>query len=241
MSIWMRLVSALLPLCLLVGGLGSLILWSRQAQRFPVREVELQNETKFVSSNAVVDIVKVHLNKGFFWLDVDEIQKSILKLPWISEAGIKRVWPDRIVVEVKEHMAQARWNDIGVLSTEGNIFYPEVSSISEKLPKFSGQDSRAKEILQHYFSVLEQLGPIGLTVRAVDVSPTGAWQIVLDNEIAIILGKTGINERLTRFVEVYQTRLKSQIERIAYIDLRYTNGIAIGWKQGEQRNNGGLE
>jgi cell division protein FtsQ len=216
-------------------------MWSRQADRFPVREVQLQNETKYVTSDVVVDRVKGHLNKGFFWLDVDEIQKSILTLPWISEAGIKRVWPDRIVVEVKEHMPQARWNETGVLSTEGHIFYPEATAILEKLPKFSGQDSRAKEILQHYFSVLEQLGPVGLTVRAVEVSPTGAWQIMLDNEIAIILGKTGINERLARFVEVYQTRLKTQIERIAYVDLRYTNGIAIGWKQGEQPSNGGLE
>lgn len=241
MSILMRLVSALMPLCLLVGGLGSLIMWSRQTERFPVREIELRNETKYVNSNAVVDMVKMHLHKGFFWLDVDEIQKRILTLPWISEADIKRVWPDRIVVEVKEYMAQARWNEVGVLSTEGVIFYPEASSISEKLPKFSGPDSRAKEISQHYFSVLEQLGPVGLNVKAVEVSPTGAWQIMLDNEIAIILGKTGINERLARFVEVYQTRLKTQIERIAYIDLRYTNGIAIGWKQGEQQSNGGLE
>lgn len=241
MSIWVRLISTLLPLCLLVCGLGSLVVYSKQVEHFPVREIELKTETKNVSETAVIEMVRLHLNKSFFWLNVDKIQKHILSLPWVAEAQIQRVWPDKIVVEIKEHTALARWNGKGILSTEGNIFYPEESSISEKLPKFSGQDGRAKEILQQYFSVLEQLGPVGLSVKSLEVSATGAWQIRLDNELAIILGKTGLNERLARFVEVYQASLKSQKERIEYIDLRYTNGLAIGWKKGEPQSNGGLE
>ena len=73
---------------------------------------------------------------------------------------------------------------------------------------------------------------MGLTIQELDLSTNGSWKILLDNGIAVILGKTGLSERMTRFMLAYQHSLQAQSQQIAYIDLRYTNGFAIGWKAG---------
>ena len=210
MSTWVRLIFIVLPFSLLVAGVGYFVNQLAQNERFAVRSIELKNEPQYVTHSEILEVVKTHLNKGFFRLDVEAIQKSILTLPWVSEVKVKRVWPDKVAIEIQEHVALACWNDKGILTTEGYIFYPNPNTISEKLPKFSGEGNRAKEMLQQYFSALEQLTPIGLMVKSMALSPTGTWQMVLDNEIGIILGKAGFIERLTRFAEVYQVSLKTQ-------------------------------
>ena len=35
---------------------------------------------------------------------------------------------------------------------------------------------------------------------------------------------------MRRFVAIYETTLKPQIANIARIDLRYANGLAVGWR-----------
>lgn len=230
MSIWVRIVCTLLPMGLVASGLIVLIVWTQQTDRFPLRSINIGSELHQVSENDIQTVVKPHLIQGFFGLDVEAVQKSLKQLPWVESAEVRRVWPDQLVVLIKEQTAQARWGEKGILSTEAVIFYPETPMVSDKLPLFMGPDERAKEMLQQYLSTLELLGPTGLAVRVLELSPSGVWQIMLDNGVAVILGKTGLNERTARFVQAYRNNLQMQIQRIAYVDLRYTNGFSIGWK-----------
>lgn len=258
MVIWKRILVTLIPVGIVAGGLSAVVVWSLQTDRFPLRTIEVRSELKHVTTEEIKGVVLPHLAEGFFGLDVGSIQKSLKQIPWIHSVDVRRVWPDRLVVFVKEQIPQARWGDGGMLSTEGVIFYPEKSpeinpvtavgvedsaaTLSqtkvdinvEKLPKFIGEASQSNEMLQQYLGLLEILAPIGLNIQTLEKKPTGVWEMRLDNGIAIILGKTGLNERASRFVQVYRAHLQSQVPRIAYIDLRYINGFAIGWKEGSQ-------
>lgn len=209
-------------------------MWSKQPDRFPLRTIDVTAELKAMKEQDIKATVLPFLPKGFFWVDVDSVQQSLTRLPWIQSAEIRRVWPDRLEISVQEKTAQARWGEEGVLSTEGVVFYPDVTTLPEKLPRFYGPSDRAKEVLHQYLNLLELLSPIGLTVQSLALSAEGSWRLVLDNGVAIILGKTGLSERMGRFVLAYQGSLQAQIQRIAYIDLRYTNGFAIGWKKSVQ-------
>lgn len=230
MSNWMRAVSILLPLGIIVVSLVALVVWSRHPERFPLKTVEVRTALKHVKEEEIKASILPFFDKGFFWLNVQAVQACLNQLPWVQSVDIRRVWPDRLVVSVEEKAAQASWGEKGVLSTDGIIFYPEVATIPEKLPRFEGPKSEALVMQQQYFALLEQLGPIGLTIRSLKLSLNGSLQIMLDNGISIILGKNAMNERMARFVLAYQGSLQAQSQRIAYVDLRYTNGFAIGWK-----------
>ncbi len=225
-----RILSIFLPLAILLASLSLFVVWSRHADRFPLRTIEVQSQLHFVKEAEIQANILPFLDKGFFWLNVRAVQACVKQLPWVQTVDIRRVWPDRVVASVQEKTAQARWGEKGVLSTEGVIFYPEVATIPGQLPQFDGPASEALVMQQHYFALLEQLGVVGLTIKSLSLSLNGALKIMLDNGIFIILGKHAVNERLARFVLAYQGSLKAQSERIAYVDLRYTNGFAIGWK-----------
>jgi cell division protein FtsQ len=227
-------MSLCLPLVLLGSGLGGLIIWSKEPDRFPLKALDVQGELKSISEQDIKSLVLPFLPEGFFWVNVQAIQQHVKELPWVETADVRRVWPDRISVQVKEKIAQARWGEKGVLSTEGDVFYPKALTIPSALPRFDGPDKQAKEVLQQYFTLLELLGPLGLRIQGLVLSPEGSWQAVLDNGITLVLGKTALSERTHRFVLAYQSRLQPESGRIAYVDLRYTNGFAIGWKTGAE-------
>lgn len=227
---WKQIFSIFVPLLFLVG-IGSLGVWcTHHPKYFPVRVIEISEALSHVSEETIISAVSPHIDKGFFCLEIQAIQDSIAKLPWVVSSSVKRIWFDKIQIALQEHTPQARFGETGVMDTEGCVFYPEKNSISEKLPLFKGPAEKAHEMLQQYYTVLESLGPLGLRVAELHLTAYGAWEIMLDNGIAIILGKTALNERLTRFVLAYKLLLEAQIVNIAYVDCRYTNGLAIGYK-----------
>lgn len=227
----MRLCSRLVTILLLVGGVLVIVAGASFTKRFPLRAIEIHGNLKYLSAEEIQEVVTHFMKYGFFWLDVNAVQKNISSLPWVSEAWVQRVWPDQIKVNIKEKVPQAIWNETGILSTEAVIFYPDLSQLPEKYPRFNGPESKASDMQKQYFVFLEALTPLGLSLSELDVTMDGTWKIRLDNGIDIILGKSAINERLYRFVETYPKNLQSLEEKIAYLDLRYTNGLAIGWRK----------
>ncbi len=227
----LRWIATLVPLFILIGGLSLLIVWTRISDRFPLKILEIKNEISRVQPSEITDLLALDMKKGFFGIDVEEVQKRVSELPWVEQAYVKRVWPDRLSVGILEKTPQAFWNTEGVLSTTGKVFFPNtLHGISSLLPHFWGPIERVKEIQQQYFVLLEMLGPIGLNIAELFLSEDGECRVVLDNGITVMLGKNALNERLARFVLVYQN-LKTKKDDIAYLDLRYTNGISIGWNK----------
>ena len=47
------------------------------------------------------------------------------------------------------------------------------------------------------------------------------------------LGRREIDERLYRFFDVVAPALANDLKRVAYVDLRYTNGFAVGWREAQ--------
>ena len=57
----------------------------------------------------------------------------------------------------------------------------------------------------------------------------GAWSIELDSGQEIQLGRRNVEERLDRLFKVAVPLLTPEFERVTRVDLRYTNGFAVGW------------
>lgn len=230
MSLWGRLLSLILLAGMLMASIFAFKLWSESSDRFPLRTVEIQGNFKYLNGKEIQDLVSSYMKLGFFWLDINAVQKEIQALPWVSAAVIKRHWPDKLSIFIKEQIPQAIWNEVGILSTEGRLFYPELATLPDNLPHFNGPETQAHDMVQHYFTFLEMLSPLGLSIAELNIAPDGTLSMRLDNGIAIILGKAAINDRMGRFVLAYPGTLQSQSHKIAYLDLRYTNGLAVGWK-----------
>ena len=58
----------------------------------------------------------------------------------------------------------------------------------------------------------------------------GAWSLLLGGGQEIRLGRRDVDERLLRFFDVVAPALAPELPRVRYVDLRYTNGFAVGWR-----------
>ena len=59
-----------------------------------------------------------------------------------------------------------------------------------------------------------------------------SWQLTLNNDIKLNLGRGDTMKRLQRFMELYpvlQQQAQTDGKRISYVDLRYDSGAAVGW------------
>lgn len=83
------------------------------------------------------------------------------------------------------------------------------------------------------------LRSIDLNVVSLNLEARGAWTLELDNQIKVVVGREAVNERLGRFLDLYRLRLSEQADEIEEIDIRYTHGVAVKWREKPEDENAG--
>lgn len=169
-------------------------------------------------------------SKGFFALDVAKVQRSLRKMAWIKEVSVKRVFPSTLVIDIKEQEPKAYWGANAFINTDGDLFFPSGETILD-LPRLRGPEGHNDLVWQKYLEMNAKLAAINLSVQELELAPRGAWRVVLSNGMEVILGKSEVDDRLMRFIYAYRVNFAQQKDKIAYIDCRYTSGMAIGWKK----------
>jgi len=149
-------------------------------------------------------------------------------LPWVNDVSVHRVWPDGLRVIVNEQTAVVRWNGTGLLNDHGHYFSPEKDSFPRGLPLLEGPEE-SKELLLERFKLLKQT--YGLPVVHLQMNQRRAWKFELKNGLSVVLGRRDFENRIERFVNVVINNLGEKSSQAREIDMRYTNGFAVRWKQ----------
>lgn len=204
--------------------------WLFQTDQFPIQRVKLIGDMAHVSHQTLQSVITPHIQAGFFSVNVSKLQKELLLLPWIKRADVRRVWPGQLVVHLSEHDPKAIWNDEALMSREAILFSPPLTDIqSLHLPRLHGPEGKQMLVWEQYLSIEEKISSLHLRIVTLELAHRGAWQLQLSNGIQIKLGTQDVLVRLQRFVDAYQKALSQEPRPIAYVDLRYTNGMAVGW------------
>lgn len=188
----------------------------------PIRRVDVlganHGETRQAAKGALQG-----LQGGFFSVNLEQVRQGYEALPWVKNALVRKVWPDRLVVELTEHVPAAAWNAQAMLDIHGEVFpvrpYPG-------LPRIYAPDAMASEVAHRYGEFARALAPMNLKIDSVQVSARHAWRLRLDNGLVVELGRERLSERMRRFVATYG-QVEAKAGRLAYVDLRYPNGFAI--------------
>lgn len=203
---------------------------------FPIRSVRIEGEFRHLSPQALKAGVTDVVRGGFFDVNVETIQKTLMKNPWVSQVTVQRVWPDGLKVQVTERVALARWKDKGLLSRDSVFFTPATDTYPTDLPVFSGPDNSYELLMARYYFISGLLKNTQLKAVALNLSERGAFDFRLSNGINVTVGRNRIEERIERFAQYALPALRDKFERISGIDMRYTNGFVISWKENSGQN-----
>jgi cell division protein FtsQ len=198
----------------------------------PIRAITIEGPFQRVSALQIEEAIAGALSDGFLSANLAEIQQLIVALPWIDQANVVRRWPSQLEISVTEQVPAACWGETGLLNTRGELFVKDARHIPAELPRLSGPAHRSDEIARQYLSIRERLIPFGLDLRRVQMDARGAWEMTLGNGVDIRLGRRDIDRRTALFVKVVAKIITNHAAEIDYVDLRYSNGFTIGWKDG---------
>jgi cell division protein FtsQ len=68
-----------------------------------------------------------------------------------------------------------------------------------------------------------------------------AWHLQLDNAVLLELGRADAWQRLQRFVRAYPSIFAGRLDDLQHVDLRYSNGFSVYWKQAILENTAGKQ
>lgn len=232
-----RLIAGMLAATVAAGALA----WWWQTTHWPVEVVRIDGSLAHADRDALKAVIARHARAGFFRMDLEAVRADLIALPWVRDASLRRIWPETLDVEVREHVPAATWNGKALVSREGEVFAP-ASLPSMSLPALAGPDGHGPAMLERLRQLRDRLAPLGLEVAAIEQDARRAWRVTLDNGVALRLGRDHHEERLGRFVAVWPGVLAPRAEEIGAVDLRYTNGFAVAWRDGahgEEAGEGG--
>lgn len=227
---WYRFI-----LLFIMAGLMSLLYWGwcylRKPTTLPFHQVRLIYPLQHIDTKQISQLAWDHIEGGFFSLNVEELKKALQHQPWITQVSIRREWPDTLALSIQEKHPEARWGALGVLSSEGEVFYPTPKSIPNDLPTIIAPERQRKKILTNFQKLSDDLQLLGLGVKILTVTPRGIYQLTLSNGIPVMIGRDNVLQRFRRFVDLYSQVIAGKEREVINVDLRYPNGFAVQWKK----------
>jgi len=227
---------------LALGSIAAVLALAMWALNQPITQVAVAGRFERVAPLDVQRAVKESAGgKGLLSVDLAKVRTAVRALPWVDTVSVQRNWPRGLAVTIGEQVAAARWGDSGLLNTRGDLFANEATHIPLELPRLSGPDGTQVTVVQRYFNMRDRLLEAGMRITALRLDARGAWELDLDNGVTVRLGRQQLDERFNTFMATAARIVAQRATDISYVDMRYANGFAIGWRSagaGDAKNGG---
>jgi cell division protein FtsQ len=222
-----------MPVGLLVVAVGGITLAARSALDLPLRTVAVEGRFQRVQPLDVEKAVRQQVGgEGLITVDLDAVGMAVRQIPWVDRASVARSWPSGLRVFVVEQSPVARWGESGLLNIRGEVFVHDARHIPPELPELVGPPGSEQLMTTKYLAVQGRLVEAGMRLSQLRFDERGAWEFVLDNGVRLRLGRQQVDERFDRFMVAAARIVATRAAEIAYVDLRYSTGFAIGWRSG---------
>ena len=198
---------------------------------WPIESVGVRGELRQVTRKQLEAVISTSLAEDFFAVDVLALRNAAVEMPWVRDASVRRIWPDRVEIHVQERVPAARWAGGGLIDEDGTLFRPDAVRGLDALPELYGPDHSEAKVLREFREVRRMLDVLKLPVRAAGVDARGNWQVQFESGLTLVLGAEPLD--LSRRVAQARDALGSRLGEARRIDLRYANGFAVRWRKSD--------
>ena len=197
----------------------------------PIERIVVSGSLQHVTVMQVEDVVRAQLHgAGLVSVNLGRISRGLQALPWVEQAHVSLRWPRGLAIQITEQVAVARWNDAGLLNARGELFLPRTTLARPDLPRLSGPEGAEQAVTARYLQMQQRLQKPGLSLTALTLDERGAWKFTLADAVTVRLGRSNVDARFGRFVLAAAPLVRARAADIGYVDMRYGNGFAVGWK-----------
>lgn len=200
----------------------------RQPQLFPVRTVVYQGRFGEVDQQRLETAIAPAIRGNFFTLDLARVGALAQRVPWVDQVAVTRRWPPSLVVTFTVQKPLAHWAAGGWINNDGAVVRLGGRMLPQGLPELSGPPGTEPELFAALGRFSRLLTPYGLAIKGISLSARGGWRLVTGTGMTVVMGRSGIDGHLERFLASLAAARKdgATMERV---DLRYNNGFAVTW------------
>lgn len=229
---WLSMVAVSM---VLGGALLWLYTWINNHDNLPIQRVDWQNEFTYLEQAELQELIEPYVGTNLYLLDGVALEEELEAHPWIRGASLRRAWPNQLVVNIEEQVPIAFWGEGQLLNQFGEVFTADLSEKIGVFPVIHSPKSKGREMAEQYVEFTRAIHGLGLEIVELTEDERGLWKMKLSEGQDVIVGQKEQQKRIERFRVGYMQALKSRFADIRTIDLRYTNGFAIEWKQGRDK------
>jgi cell division protein FtsQ len=193
---------------------------------FRIAAISLTGE-KEVSREEVLTTAGVSGRASLLFLDADAARMRLVANPWIADAAVFKLYPDRLQITITERLAFALWQKDGrvsVIAADGTVLEPFVEDRYVGLPLVVGRG--AERQAKDFLAIVDRYPNIRSVLRASILVAERRWNLRLTNGIDVRLPETNIENALDRLVAL--DRDKKLLSRdITVVDLRLPDRVSV--------------
>ncbi|HET9643938.1 MAG TPA: cell division protein FtsQ/DivIB [Burkholderiaceae bacterium] len=234
-----RLTNAIANVLFALFGIGLALAtcqWAMRLPMFSIRAIQVDGELSRNSVSTIRANALPRLSGNFFTIDLQTARGAFESVPWVRQAVVQRVWPDRLRVHLQEHHAAALWQDTDgndrLVDTEGEVFDANIGDVEDDgLPMLSGPDGSSSRVLTMYRALKPMFDArLDASLDNLKLSGRGSWRAELDTGAVMELGRGEAGEVLDRADRFARTlpQVTGRFQHpLAYADLRHLDGYAV--------------
>ena len=182
---------------------------------------------KEVSREDVLTAAGVSGHASLLFLDADAARDRLMANPWIADAAVLKLYPDRLQITITERQAFALWQKDGrvsVIAADGTVLEPFVEDRYRALPLVVGKGAERQG--KDFLSIIDRYPTIRSMLRASILVAERRWNLHLDNGIDVRLPESDVEQALDRLVAL--DRDKKLLSRdIVAVDLRLSDRVTV--------------
>jgi cell division protein FtsQ len=210
--------------------------WVAARAAFDFKRIEVRGDLQHVSAASIRAVIAGRLRGNYFTMRLDEARRLLETVPWVAQASVRRVWPNRLQITLREHRALGGWGHGRLLSDSGELFVANVAEaeVFGPLPAFSGPDAEARTIAARYYEFAALMASLAMAIDSIEVSDRRSWTVQASGpgitSTTLELGRDDPPGTLVRRLTDVVASFPMMSARVggppSRIDARYANGIA---------------
>jgi cell division protein FtsQ len=206
----------------------------------PIRHVRIEGAFANVEPEELEAVVMPLVRVNYITVDIESIERALIKVPWVMQARVTRIWPNTVQIDVMEQEPIARWGNDSLIGRDGKVFrVARGLGGFLHLPLLLGPEGREGEVLAMLEGLNQDFSPRNTHVTSLKLSGRLAWTATLSDGPEIAYGNQDPRQATLRLLSVLPGLGKERIEAIRTIDMRYPRGFAVTWKPGSEEQTPG--
>lgn len=185
------------------------------------------NGRKHMSQDEILAVAGITGKRSLLFLDAADIRSRLKASPWITEANVLKLYPDRLQIDITERAAFALWQrggHVAVIAEDGAVLEDQVARSFTRLPLVVGAGAapRAREFL----ALVNRFPALRANVQAVVLVGERRWNLHMTNGIDIRLPEYDVERALQTLARLNEE--KQLLTRdITAVDLRLPDRVTV--------------